>query len=134
MAVIVIIIVLWLFTPTKKQQKRLRQPRARKTGQQGIVVYDPPVISPADIERQQKKQERERKAQADREIAAADVDRLEAQKATLLRLLDSIEVELEATADQRRITTLLSKQAGVESKLYAIDRRIDAAYAKAWAY
>ena len=86
-----------------------------------------------EIERQ-RQAERDRKAEQERDLAAADAERYQAQKITLVRLLDSIEAELATTTDQRRITTLLSKQVSVESKLYTIDSKIDRAYMMARSY
>ena len=86
-----------------------------------------------EIERQ-RQAERDRKAEQERELAAADAERYQAQKITLVRLSESIEAELATTTDQRRITTLLSKQVSVENKLYTIDSKIDRAYMLARSY
>ncbi len=86
-----------------------------------------------EIERQWQA-ERDRKAEQERELAAADAERYQAQKITLVRLLESIETELATTTDQRRITTLLSKQVSVENKICSIDSKIDRAYMLARPY
>ena len=63
-----------------------------------------------------------------RELAKADAARMTAQKATLIRLLDSIEREISETNDSKRITTLLSKQSSTEAKIYNLDHKIEQAY------
>ena len=63
-----------------------------------------------------------------RELAKADAARMTAQKATLIRLLDSIEREISETNDSKRITTLLSKQATTEAKLSTLDHKIESLY------
>ena len=127
MTIFIILVLAWLFMPTRKNRRRLQRPK--KAAQ--IVVCDPPKLTAADIARRERAQERARKAEIERDLAAADVDRLEAQKETLVKLLDAIEAELDDTADPKRITALLTRQATTESKIYSIDRRIDRAYMRA---
>ena len=120
--VLILILTLWLvfvlwalkyYRPTKRKAPK------RKAAQR--LVCQP---SQAEVRRLEK-------AEQDRQLAAADIDRCQAQKETLMRLLDSIETELQTTADQKRITTLLTKQASVENRLYNLDRRLDKAWATA---
>ena len=95
---------------------------SRKRKQRFVYVQTaPPQPSPAE-------QRRRIKAAQERELAAADIDRLQAERQTYIRLLDAIEAELDQTGNQKRIVSLLSKQASIESKLHTLDRRIDRAY------
>ena len=152
MMVLILFGVLWSVRWAVRQGRRQRLPAPR---QKPVTVWTQPkqtapvvVYDTAEIVRQQRAQvraaqewaarqqqaERERKAEQERELAAADAERYQAQKITLVRLLESIEAELATTTDQRRITTLLSKQVSVESKLYTIDSKIDRAYMLARSY
>ena len=83
----------------------------------------------AEQKRKAKELERVAKETSEREFALADMERCEVQRTTLIKLLEAIEQELALTEDPKRITTLLSKQASTESRLYAIDRRRDRAFA-----
>lgn len=120
-AVIIIIVIL-------SACSKLRPKPARLPKQAPVIVYDPPKLTAAEIQRRAREQEKAEKAERERVLASADMERLEAQKITLVKLLEAIEAELDGTTDQKRITTLLSKQVSVESKLYNLDRRIDRAY------
>lgn len=100
---------------------RTNQKKAKRRKQVTVTICKP---SAAEIRRAER-------AQQDRQLAAADVDRCQAQKETLMRLLDSIEAELQTTTEQKRITVLLTKQANVENRLYNLDRRLDKAWATA---
>lgn len=119
----VIIIIVILSACSKRRPKPARLPK-----QAPVIVYDPPKLTAAEIQRRAREQEKAEKAERERVLASADMERLEAQKITLVKLLEAIEAELDGTTDQKRITTLLSKQVSVESKLYNLDRRIDRAY------
>ena len=119
----VIIIIVILSACSKRRPKPARLPK-----QAPVIVYDPPKLTAAEIQRRAREQEKAEKAERERVLASADMERLEAQKNTLVKLLEAIEAELDGTTDQKRITTLLSKQVSVESKLYNLDRRIDRAY------
>lgn len=116
------ILTLWLvfiFWALKYYRPTKRKTPKRKAAQS--LVCQP---SQAEVRRL-------KKAEQDRQLAAADIDRCQAQKETLMRLLDSIETELQTAADQKRITTLLTRQASVENRLYNLDRRLDKAWATA---
>ncbi len=91
-----------------------------------VPVYAAP--SPAELRRREAEARRQEKAQQEKELAAADLDRLQAEKQSYMRLLDAIETELEQTGNQKRIVSLLSKQASIESKLHGLDRKLDRAY------
>lgn len=143
MIIVILFALLWTTRGAVRRGRRQRLP--------AVTVWTPPRQQPdhvaimreyrqqqlaatrMEIERQ-RQAERDRKAEQERELAAADAERYQAQKITLVRLLESIETELATTTDQRRITTLLSKQVSVENKLYTIDSKIDRAYMLARSY
>ena len=141
MMVLILFALIWSVRWMVRQgrQRRLPAPRqqtidhgelVRQFRQQQLAAQE---WTRLEIERQ-RQAERDRKAEQERDLAAADAERYQVQKITLVRLLDSIEAELATTTDQRRITTLLSKQVSVENKLYTIDSKIDRAYMMARSY
>lgn len=119
----VVIIIVILSACSKHRPKPARLPK-----QAPVVVYEPPKLTAAEIQRRAREREKAEKAEREKVLAAADMERLEAQKITLVKLLEAIEAELDGTTDQKRITTLLSKQVTVENRLYNLDRRIDRAF------
>lgn len=108
-----LVFVLWAFKyyrPTKRKTQK------RKAAQS--LACQP---SQAEARRREKDEQ-------ERQLAAADLDRLQAERQTYIRLLDAVTAELDQTGNQKRIVSLLSKQASIESKLHTLDRRIDRAY------
>ena len=108
-----LVFVLWAF---KYYRQTKRKTQKRKAAQS--LVCQP---SQAEARRREK-------AEQERQLAAADLDRLQAERQTYIRLLDAVTAELDQTGNQKRIVTLLTKQASIESKLNTIDRRIDRAF------
>ena len=108
-----IVFVLWAF---KYYRPPKRKTPKRKAAQS--LAYQP---SQAEARRREKDEQ-------ERQLAAADLDRLQAERQTYIRLLDAVTAELDQTGNQKRIVSLLSKQASIESKLHTLDRRIDRAY------
>ena len=152
MMVLILFALIWSVRWMVRQGRRHRLPAPRQQTVTALTPVRQQTIDHGELVRQfrqqqlaaqewtrleierQRQAERDRKAEQERDLAAADAERYQAQKITLVRLLDSIEAELATTTDQRRITTLLSKQVSVENKLYTIDSKIDRAYMMARSY
>ena len=152
MMVLILFALIWSVRWMVRQGRRHRRPAPRQQTVTALTPVRQQTIDHGELVRQfrqqqlaaqewtrleierQRQAERDRKAEQERDLAAADAERYQAQKITLVHLLDSIEAELATTTDQRRITTLLSKQVSVENKLYTIDSKIDRAYMMARSY
>ena len=152
MMVLILFALIWSVRWMVKQGRQRRLPAPRQQTVTALTPVRQQTIDHGELVRQfrqqqlaaqewtrleierQRQAERDRKAEQERDLAAADAERYQAQKITLVHLLDSIEAELATTTDQRRITTLLSKQVSVENKLYTIDSKIDRAYMMARSY
>ena len=152
MMVLILFALIWSVRWMVRQGRRHRLPAPRQQTVTALTPVRQQTIDHGELVRQfrqqqlaaqewtrleierQRQAERDRKAEQEADLAAADAERYQAHKITLVHLLDSIEAELATTTDQRRITTLLSKQVSVENKLYTIDSKIDRAYMMARSY
>lgn len=125
MSAIIIICVIWAIA--KALNKKPSRKRNKKT-HTAVAFCKPQTISRAEAARLQKEWERRERRQYEALMAKNDLDRLEVEKNTLIRLLEAIEAELQTADKPQRITTLLTKQSVTERQLHALDRKIEKAY------
>ena len=121
MGILIIICIIWALT-------RKPAPKRHKKTSTAVAFCRPQTISKAEAARLQKEWERRERRQYEALIAKNDLDRLECEKVTLIRLLDAIEAELKTEDKPQRITTLLTKQSTTERQIHALDRKIERAY------
>lgn len=121
MGILIIICIIWALT--KKPA-----PKRHKKTSTAVAFCRPQTISKAEAARLQKEWERRERQQYEALMAKNDLDRLECEKVTLIRLLEAIEAELQTADKPQRITTLLTKQSNTERQLHALDRKIEKAY------
>lgn len=121
MGILIIICIIWALT--KKPA-----PKRRKKTSAAVAFCKPQTISKAEAARLQKEWERRERQQYEALMARNDLDRLECEKITLIKLLEAIEAELQTADKPQRITTLLNKQSVTERQLHALDRKLEKAY------
>ena len=121
MGILIIICIIWALT------KKPASKRHKKTSA-AVAFCRPQTISKEEAARLQKEWERRERQQYEALMARNDLDRLECEKVTLIRLLEAIEAELKTADKPQRITTLLNKQSVTERQLHALDRKLEKTY------
>lgn len=121
-----IIMLLVLYYVGKALKPKRKPSRQRKT--QAVVTYQPKPLTKTEMDRLRREWERREKREYEALMAKNDLDRLEVEKKTLIRLLEAIEAELQTATKPQRITTLLTKQSTTERQLHALDRKLEKAY------
>ena len=125
LSIIVLILAIWAGA---KSLKAKPVPRRNKKTSTAVAFCRPQTISKAEAARLQREWERRERRQYESLMAKNDLDRLECEKVTLIRLLEAIEAELQTADKPQRITTLLTKQSVTERQLHALDRKLEKAY------
>ena len=125
MSAIIIICVIWAIA---KAINKKPAPKRHKKTSTAVAFCEPQTISKAEVARMQREWAKREKREYEILIAQADIDRYEAEKTILIKLLEAIETELQTASKPQRITTLLSKPSSTERQLHALDRKIEKAY------
>lgn len=121
-----IIMLLVLYYVGKALKPKRKPSRQRKT--QDVVTYQPKPLTKAETAKLRKEWQYQQRAEYEVLVARNDLDRLELEKTTLIRLLEAIEAELKTADKPQRITTLLTKQSVTEKQIHALDRKLEKAY------
>ena len=124
-SVIVLLFAIWAGA---KSLKAKPAPKRHKKTSTAVVFCKPQTISKVEAARLQREWERRERRQYEALMAKNDLDRLECEKVTLIRLLEAIEAELQTADKPQRITTLLNKQSVTERQHHAFDRKLEKAY------